>query len=93
MCALSSAQTKFFIFQLGPFIDANHDLITNSNTQLTYEQHLNKLLDEIANLTRGITGLKVIIQPSLNDLTQEPVYPILPFQPTAQFLKQNSVCN
>jgi hypothetical protein len=38
-------------------------------------------------------NVKVIIQPSLNDLTQEPVYPVLPFQPTAQFLKQNNVKN
>jgi hypothetical protein len=38
-------------------------------------------------------NVKVIIQPSLNDLTQEPIYPVLPFQPTAQFLKQNNVKN
>ncbi len=33
----------------------------------------------------------MIVQPSLNDITQEPVYPIRPFTVTQQFLKQNEV--
>jgi hypothetical protein len=57
---------------------------------MTYEQHFNKLLDELSPLVRNL-NVKVIMQPSLNDLTQEPVYPVTPFQPTAQFLKQNNV--
>ena len=59
---------------------------------MTFDQHFQKLIDDLAVLLRN-TNIQVIIQPSLNDITQEPIYPILPFQPSAQFLKQNNVTN
>ncbi len=86
--------TKKFFFpikkKLGPFVDSNHDLISSGNIQLSYEELLQKLLDDIAESLRS-TRIQVLIQPSLNDVTQDPIYPVHPIGVSTQFIKQNNV--
>ena len=80
----------WYIKKLGPFVDSNHDLISSGNIQYTYEELLQKILDEVADSLRN-TRVQVLIQPSLNDLTQEPIYPVHPIGVSTQFMKQNNV--
>jgi hypothetical protein len=65
-------------------------LISSGNIQYSYEELLQKLLDEVADNLRN-SRIQVLIQPSLNDLTQEPIYPVHPIGVSTQFMKQNNV--
>lgn len=86
---VAKAKNAHLLILLGPFVDSNHDLISNSNLQYSYEELLQKILDEVADNLKN-TGVQVLIQPSLNDITQEPIYPVHPITVSTQFLKQNS---
>jgi DNA polymerase alpha subunit B len=85
---VAKAKKAHMLILLGPFIDANHDLISSGNLPNTYEELFQKLIDDLANELQN-ANIQVIIQPSLNDLTQEPIYPVHPFNMSNQFLKQN----
>lgn len=73
---------------LGPFLDVNHDLVGSGNIQHTFEESLQNIFDEISSKL-GNTRTQVIIQPSINDATQEQIYPVNPFTVSNQFLKNN----
>lgn len=73
---------------LGPFVDSNNELIASGNIQYSYEELLQIIFDEIAIKMKN-QGIRVIIQPSLNDLTVEPVYPVRPYTVSYQFQKLN----
>lgn len=37
------------------------------------------------------TNIQVVVQPSLSDACQDPIYPVAPFHVSTQFMKQNDV--
>lgn len=84
---VKSKNTQVLIL-LGPFVDSNHDLISTGNIQSSYEELLQTILDDIAQQLRHV-NIQVVIQPSLNDVTQEPIYPVAPLNVSNQFMKQN----
>ncbi|CAF0800297.1 unnamed protein product [Brachionus calyciflorus] len=71
---------------LGPFLDVNHELINSGNIPMGFDDLLQQIFDELASKL-GNTRTQVIIQPSVNDVTQEQIYPVNPFSVTNQFLK------
>ncbi|RNA22668.1 DNA polymerase alpha subunit B [Brachionus plicatilis] len=83
---VAKSNNPHILILLGPFLDLNHDLIGSGNIQTTFEELLQSIFDQIASKL-GNTRTQVIIQPSVNDVTQEQIYPVNPFVPTAHFQK------
>lgn len=82
------AKNAHVLILLGPFLDQNNDLVIGGNIQLTYEELLQSIFDKISEELRN-TKVQVFIQPSLKDVTQEPIYPVNPYFASHQFMKQN----
>lgn len=82
------AKNAHALILLGPFVDSNNDLIASGNMQYTFDELLQKMFDQLSSQLRD-TNIQVFLQPSLKDITQEPVYPIHPYNASQQFMKQN----
>lgn len=82
------AKNAHVLILLGPFVDSNNDLIASGNMQYTFEELLQKMFDQLSSQLKD-TNIQVFLQPSLKDITQEPVYPIHPYNASQQFMKQN----
>lgn len=82
------AKNAHVLILLGPFVDINNDLIVSGDIQLTFDELLQTIFDKLSILLND-SKVQVILQPSLKDITQEPIYPIRPFNASQQFIKQN----
>lgn len=75
------------LIMLGPFVDSNHDLISSGNIPMSFDELLQTMLTEVGEMLKHL-NVQVVVQPSLNDLTQEPIYPIHPLSVSTLFQKQ-----
>lgn len=82
------AKNAHVLILLGPFVDSNNDLIASGDIQYTFDELLQNIFEKLSAQLKD-TNVQVILQPSIKDITQEPVYPIHPYNVSQQFMKQN----
>jgi DNA polymerase alpha subunit B len=80
------AKRAHVLILMGPFVDSNNELISSGNIDYTFQDLLQKIIDDISNGLKT-TQCQIIIQPSLLDLTQDPIYPISPFNVSSNKLQ------
>eukprot|EP01147_Barroeca_monosierra_P010233 gene10233-2389_t len=67
----------------GPFVDARHPLIMESEFEESFEDVLHFVIDQIVTVIAGMPQTHAVIIPSLYDVTHDFIFPQAPFQSIA----------